>query len=219
MRSWSFLPLLFVFSLLLAACAPVAPAGLGATGAQPVAKATAPPAEDIAQAAGHDASHNAGHDAHMDHSNMALDATQPFDAQFIDSMIEHHQGAVTMAQAALAESEREEIIALAHAIIAAQESEIAQMLAWRAAWHPDLPATTGMGMAMGDMTVAEDDSQPFDQRFLTAMISHHQGAIDMARMAQEMSDRPEIDDLAAAIIVAQEGEIAQMQGWLVEWFE
>jgi uncharacterized protein (DUF305 family) len=207
MRFWSILPLLLAFMLLLAACAPVAPAGVGATGAQPLVEATAPPAEDSA------------HDAHMDHSNMALDATQPFDAQFIDSMIEHHQGAVTMAQAALAESEREEIIALANAIIAAQESEIAQMLAWRAAWHPDLPATTGMGMAMGDMNVAEDDSQPFDQRFLTAMISHHQGAIDMARMAQEMSERPEIDDLAAAIIVAQEGEIAQMQGWLAEWFE
>lgn len=211
MRSWSFLSLLFVFSLLFAACAPVAPAGPGATGAQPVVEATAPPAEDSTQ--------TAGHDAHMDHSHMAMDATQPFDAQFIDSMIEHHQGAVTMAQAALAESEREEIIALANAIIAAQESEIAQMLAWRAAWYPDLPATTGMGMAMGDMHVADDNSQPFDQRFLTAMISHHQGAIDMARMAQEMSDRPEIDDLAAAIITAQEGEIAQMQGWLAEWFE
>jgi uncharacterized protein (DUF305 family) len=208
MRSWSFLSLLLILSVLLAACGPVAPAGLGATGPQPVAEATAAPA----------AGHDAGHDAHMDHS-MAMDATQPFDAQFIDSMIEHHQGAVTMAQAALAESERAEIIALANAIIAAQEGEIAQMLAWRAAWHPDLPATAGMGMAMGDMNVADDDSQPFDQRFLTAMISHHQGAIDMARMAQEMSDRPEIDDLAAAIIVAQEGEIAQMQGWLAEWFE
>ncbi len=211
MRSWSILSLLLIFSVLLAACAPVAPAGPSATSAQPVAEATAPPAEENTQAA--------GHDAHMDHSNMMMDATQPFDAQFIDSMIEHHQGAVTMAQAALAESERAEIIALANAIIAAQEGEIAQMLAWRAAWHPDLPATTGMGMAMGDMSIAEDASQPFDQRFLTAMISHHQGAIDMARMAQEMSDRPEIDDLAAAIIVAQEAEIAQMQGWLAEWFE
>ncbi|MGB7204688.1 MAG: DUF305 domain-containing protein, partial [Anderseniella sp.] len=34
----------------------------------------------------------------MDHSNMVMDADQPFDAQFIDSMIEHHQGAIDMAQ-------------------------------------------------------------------------------------------------------------------------
>jgi uncharacterized protein (DUF305 family) len=50
------------------------------------------------------------------------------------------------------------------------------------------------------------------------MISHHQGALAMAEMALEMSERAEIRTLAEAIIVAQTVEIEMMQGWLAEWF-
>jgi uncharacterized protein (DUF305 family) len=156
--------------------------------------------------------------AHADHGAHA-DSNLPFDAQFIDGMIEHHQGAVDMARQVLAESERPELLALAEAIIAAQEAEIAQMLAWRDAWYPDLPATTGMAMDMGEMEISADASIPFDQRFLTAMISHHLGAVDMARMALEMAENEEIRALATAIIVDQEAEIAQMRAWLLEWYD
>lgn len=154
----------------------------------------------------------------MDHSNMQMDPAKPFDAQFIDSMIEHHQGAVTMAQAVLQQAEHAELKTMAEAIIAAQNAEIQQMQGWRTAWHPDLPPTGGMGMSMGDMMISSDESIPFDQRFLTAMISHHQGAIEMAQMAQQMAERQEIKDLAAAIITAQQAEIKQMQEWLQAWF-
>lgn len=155
----------------------------------------------------------------MDHSMMEVDPSKPFDAQFIDSMLEHHQGAVVMAQQVLAESEREELRTLAEAIIAAQTQEIEQMTAWRESWYPDLPATSGMGMSMGEMTISADESKPFDQRFLEAMISHHQGAIDMAQMAQQMAEHEEIKTLADAIIAAQQAEIEQMQMWLKEWFD
>lgn len=154
----------------------------------------------------------------MDHSSMQMDASKPFDAQFIDSMIEHHQGAVTMAQAVLQQAERAELKTVAEAIITAQKAEIQQMQGWRTAWYPDLPPTGGMGMSMGDMMISSDESIPFDQRFLTAMISHHQGAISMAQMAQQMAERQEIKDLAAAIITAQQAEIKQMQEWLQAWF-
>jgi uncharacterized protein (DUF305 family) len=153
----------------------------------------------------------------MDHS-MMMDPSRPFDAQFIDSMIEHHRGAIDMAEQVLAEAEHPELRALAEAIIAAQTQEIEQMTAWRQAWYPDLAPTGGMGMGMGEMMIAEDASKPFDQRFLEAMISHHQGAIDMALMAQPMAEHQEIKDLADAIIGAQEAEIAQMQAWLQEWY-
>lgn len=154
----------------------------------------------------------------MDHSSMPMDASQPFDVQFIDSMIEHHQGAVAMAQAVLQQAERAELKTMAEAIIIAQNAEIQQMQEWRTAWYPDLPPTGGMGMSMGDMMISSDESIPFDQRFLTAMISHHQGAIEMAQMAQQMAERQEIKDLATAIITAQQAEIKQMQEWLQAWF-
>lgn len=156
--------------------------------------------------------------SNLDHSMMQVDPDKPFDAQFIDSMIEHHQGAIVMAEQVLAEAEREELRVLAEAIIAAQTAEIEEMTAWRQNWYPDLPSTGGMGMAMGDMTISTDESKPFDQRFIDAMISHHQGAIEMAQMAKQMAERTEIKTLADAIITAQQAEIEQMQNWLKAWF-
>jgi len=154
----------------------------------------------------------------MDHSMMNVDPAKPFDAQFIDSMIEHHQGAVVMAEQALDQAEHAELRTLAEAIIAAQTQEIEQMTAWRQRWYPDLAPTGGLDMGMGEMAVSTDESKPFDQRFIEAMLSHHQGAIAMAQMAQHMAEHQEIKTLADAIITAQQAEIGQMQSWLQEWF-
>lgn len=159
-----------------------------------------------------------GNMAEMNHGAMQVTPDQPFDAQFIDSMIIHHQGAVDMANTLLAETERPEMRAFAEEIINAQSTEIADMQEWRQTWYPDLAATAGMEMAMGDMVVSDDAGKPYDQRFLEAMISHHQGAIHMAEMALQMAEHAEITDLATTIIAAQTTEIEQMQTWLQAWF-
>ena len=152
----------------------------------------------------------------MNHGAMGTNA--PYDALFIDSMIMHHQGAIDMAQQALKEAEHPEIKTLATALVQAQEAEIAQMQAWRKRWYPDLAPTDGMGMDMGTMMIAAGTSKPFDLRFIEAMIPHHQGAITMAKDAQQKAERPEIKTLASGIITAQEAEIAQMQQWKQAWF-
>lgn len=144
---------------------------------------------------------------------------QPFDAMFIDSMIEHHQGAVDMANEALSQASRPEILALADAIIESQSEEIAQLKAWRTEWYPSMPPTGGMSMSMGEMEVSSDDDVPYDQRFIDAMIPHHESAVDMANMALDQSDREEIRTLADEIIRAQMAEIAQMKEWKAEWFK
>jgi uncharacterized protein (DUF305 family) len=154
----------------------------------------------------------------MQHGGMTVDPAQPFDAQFIDSMIAHHQGAIAMANEVLAQSERPELRQLAEAVIAAQSQEIEQMTSWRQSWYPELPPTAGLAMGMGEMAISTDERMPFDQRFLEAMIAHHQGAIGMAQMALHQAEHAEIKMLAAAIIAAQTAEIEQMQGWLQEWF-
>ena len=53
---------------------------------------------------------------------------------FLEMLIPHHQGAVTMSKEALQKSEKAEIKTLANAIIKAQESEIKQMKDWKAKW-------------------------------------------------------------------------------------
>ncbi len=55
-----------------------------------------------------------------------------------------------------------------------------------------------------------------DVDFVTGMIAHHQGAIDMAKIVLEHGSDPEIRKLAQGIIAAQEGEIAFMRDWLAK---
>ena len=58
-----------------------------------------------------------------------------FDEAFIEEMIEHHQGAISMATSALTSAKHQEIKDLAKAIIEAQAKEISQMQAWLQAWY------------------------------------------------------------------------------------
>jgi uncharacterized protein (DUF305 family) len=155
----------------------------------------------------------------MGHGSTPMaDSEAPYDAQFIDSMIEHHQGAIDMANQALKEATKPELKTLAQTIVTAQQGEIEHMQEWRKTWYGDLAPTAGMGMDMGNMQLSADTSKPFDQRFIEAMIAHHQGAITMAKDAQQKAEHTEIKTLAQSIITAQESEITQMQQWLKEWF-
>jgi uncharacterized protein (DUF305 family) len=62
-------------------------------------------------------------------------ADAEFDLRFIDGMIPHHEGALTMGQDALSKSQRSEIKQLAQGIISSQQGEIEQMKQWRQAWY------------------------------------------------------------------------------------
>ena len=58
----------------------------------------------------------------------------------------------------------------------------------------------------------EDDSgssgRPTDRAFAAEMIPHHEGAIEMAQLARQRAEHPEIRRLARNVITAQREEIA-----------
>ncbi len=75
---------------------------------------------------------------------------------------------------------------------------------------------SGMNHGMG-MDLGPADAN-FDLRFIDAMTPHHQGAVEMAKEAQQKSKRPEIKKLADDIIKSQNQEITQMKQWRQAWY-
>lgn len=74
-------------------------------------------------------------------------------------------------------------------------------------------------MSMTQMTDTFRDKQgdEFDQAFVSAMIEHHQGAVDMAKLSASNAKHEEIKQLSLGIIAAQEKEIHQMKQWQMDW--
>ena len=155
---------------------------------------------------------------------MVMENGEYSDERFIDAMVPHHQGAIEMARVALKNAEHEEIIELSRNIISSQQAEIEELKAIKKEEFgtAEVPMEMSpqqmrsMGMMMDPQQLA--NQEPFDKAFIDAMIPHHQSAIEMAKVAYQESEYPQIKELAQNIVSAQQEEIEQMKRWRQQWY-
>ncbi len=126
------------------------------------------------------------------------------DVAFMQGMIVHHQQAVDMSKLVGDRTNNEEVVTIAGKILSSQADEIEFMNAWLAERGEKTVMAGGMGEHaghdMGDHSghamvdhsqmagmaspeqmaaLAAAEGTAFDELFLTLMIAHHEGAIDM----------------------------------------
>lgn len=161
------------------------------------------------------------------HSETAGDAHAPHNADdvaFARDMMPHHQQALQLVDLARDRSSDPALQEIASAIAAAQGPEMDQLAGMLRGWGQDPEAGMhhgGHGMAMpgmvDDATMKRLESlrgAEFDRLWLESMISHHQGAVEMAKAEIANGDNADAKAMAEHIIEAQEAEIAQMKQML-----
>lgn len=65
---------------------------------------------------------------------------------------------------------------------------------------------------------ALSQNQVFEIHFMEDMIDHHARGADMAKLCQSRASNAELLAMCNDIVRTQRSEIAQMQGWLKEWY-
>ena len=158
-------------------------------------------------------------DATTPAASSTASASAEYDLQFIDTMIKHHQMAVTMSEAAVQKASDAKVKEFGRKVVEDQKKDIERLGAWRQQWYANaadahnmqFPGASSMSMDMSHMQTTTGHA--FDMMFVDMMIPHHKGALEMSRDALQKAQRQEIKDFAQETIDKQEKEIAELEAW------
>lgn len=154
-----------------------------------------------------------GHDGH-DMSMYDETWSEKDDADFLAGMIAHHKGALDMTKPIIHTTKDASVRKWGQAILSSQQSEIDTMQAMLDKMqYKGEEAAALMESNMHNMMIMEVSDDP-DVNFVSLMIPHHAGAIDMSLPALVFSSDAKIRKLAEDIITAQAREIAEFKTWL-----
>jgi uncharacterized protein (DUF305 family) len=159
------------------------------------------------------------------------------DIDFMSGMISHHAQAIKMASWAPTHDASQALMRMAERIVVGQADEITLMQSWLRDRLQPVPEAdpAGMRMKMGDMEhvmlmpgmLTEEQmkqldaarGKEFDRLFLTYMIQHHRGAIDMVRHlfnSHGAAQDETVFKFANDVEIDQSEEIQRMQQMLLE---
>lgn len=163
-------------------------------------------------------------------ADSALLSVHEADVHFMTGMIHHHAQALVMSTLAPRNGASESIRTLTGRIINAQTDEITAMQRWLRDRDRPVPEVDASGHVMGGHMhmsgmltpeqleeLAAARGQEYDRLFLTYMIQHHNGAVDMVDVLFATDGAAQDDfvfKLASDIQVDQRTEVARMQRML-----
>ncbi len=162
--------------------------------------------------------------SHMDTMKM----THDFDHDFASMMIDHHQGAIDMAQLELASGDDEKIKGIAQQIITSQKAEQEKLRTFLSGHKPgEHGEKHGVGHAEGEhnelmesmeMMMSKTKSMTMsgdpDKDFVMMMISHHEAAVKMAENEISHGHHVELKQMAQQMMSDQNAEIKEFQMWI-----
>lgn len=159
----------------------------------------------------------------------------PYDLQFIDMMIVHHQEGIEMSRLADSRSESAGVKSLATRIITDQQKDIEELQGHRDHFyagkpkmdkaqmdklhesmtqkmHENMPKDMNMDMDMKmDLSKLQGaKGAEFDRMFLDMMTNHHSMAVAASEEAVTKAEHAEIKEIARQTAAKQKGEIAEM---------
>ncbi|HHV20211.1 MAG TPA: DUF305 domain-containing protein [Propionibacterium sp.] len=167
-------------------------------------------------------------------------AAEGVDAGFARDMQTHHRQAVELSFIIRDKTDDPALETLTYDIINSQAHQAGQMYGWLDAWglsqnsaepemqwmtefghehgHTHEEAMAAMGMATPEQIQRLRDAQGVEAErlFLELMITHHEGALDMAQLAVDHATQDEARRLAAAIIEVQTSETRLLREYLAE---
>ena len=145
------------------------------------------------------------------------------DIEFAQMMMPHHSEAISLADGVRIAGSNPAVKALAQRIRDGQAPEIEVMNAMLMAWgkppaghegHSDTMEMPGMASAADLEAFYRSSGAELDRMFVTLMIEHHEGAIEMAQTELSAGVNPQAKALARTIIVSQQLEILDLEALL-----
>ena len=144
------------------------------------------------------------------------------DVMFSQMMIPHHEQAIEMSDIALDPTvgASNAVKELAARIKAAQDPEITKMKAFLTTWKERLTPDSSKDHShmMSGMLSADDIKKlsalrgvEFDRAWMTSMIEHHEGAIEMAKDVLKDGKDSAVKTLAKLVTTVQDSEILEMK--------
>jgi uncharacterized protein (DUF305 family) len=147
------------------------------------------------------------------------------DVEFMQGMIAHHAQAIHMSRMAEAHGANPRVLKLANKIDQSQVAEIRIMQDWLRRNEQFAPDTSSWRtMTMAGMLTAEQlreldaaKGSAFDRAFLTLMIQHHEGALQMVKdlfATPRAGQEVDVNVFANDVITVQTAEIGAMRQML-----